>query len=102
MILFFKATALSWKQSPTKKSGVPDAIFSNQKSKSGTFWSVLQWSLLAYFTANRFVLHQSGKLEWSFGTFYYHLVHFAPFWCIISRKIWQPCKKVLLVAKTSG
>jgi hypothetical protein len=42
---------------------LPDGLFSNQKSKFGKFWGVLQWKMLAYF--------------------YGHLVHFTDFWRIL-------------------
>jgi hypothetical protein len=39
---------------------------------------------LAFFTA-------IGNLLWQLGIFYTVLVHFSPFWYVVSRKIWQPC-----------
>jgi hypothetical protein len=56
------------------KAGLPDGIFSNQKSNLGlAFWYI----------------------SWPFGIFHLvHLVHLVPFWYFVPRKIWQPWLKV--------
>jgi hypothetical protein len=42
-----------------------------------------------------------GYILWSFGIFWSHLVHFSPFWYLVSRKLWQPPFWVrVLVLKT--
>jgi hypothetical protein len=58
-------------------AGLPDGIFSNQKSKLCNFWRVLQWKMLVYymeiwstyFTAIWYTF-------WTFGLFYSRLVYF--------------------------
>jgi hypothetical protein len=39
---------------------------------------------LVYFTIFCYIL-------WTFGIVCDNLVYFPPFWCVIPRKIWQPC-----------
>jgi hypothetical protein len=48
---------------------------------------------LAFFTA-------IGNLLWQLGIFYTVLVHFSPFWYVVSRKIWQPCIVAFFLIKT--
>jgi hypothetical protein len=52
-------------------TGLPDGLFSNQKSKFGLFLE--------------------GLAMEDVSIFYGHLVYFPPFWYVVPRKIWQPC-----------
>jgi hypothetical protein len=64
-------------------SGLPDGIFSNQKSKFGYFLEILQLKAVVNF----FDIWSILQL---FGILYGHLVYFSPFWYFVPRKIWQP------------
>jgi hypothetical protein len=44
--------------------GLPDGLFSNQKSQFGSNWRVLHWRMLVYF-----------MYTWSFVIFYGHFVY---------------------------
>jgi hypothetical protein len=71
-------------------AGLPDGLFSNQKSQ---FWKILVglakenlgifYEHLVYFTA-------IGNILWPFGIFCGPLVYFSLFWYVVPRKIWQP------------
>jgi hypothetical protein len=71
--------------------GLPDGIFSNQKSQ---FWLILEglamedvgifYDHLVYFTAIWYIM-------WPFGIFYGYLEKKFPFWNVEPRRIWQPC-----------
>jgi hypothetical protein len=74
------------------RPGLPDGLFSNQKSQ---FWSSLEGLTmenigifndhLVYFTA-------IGNILWPFDIFCAHLVYFPGFGTyFVPRKIWQPC-----------
>jgi hypothetical protein len=56
-------------------AGLPDGIFSNQKSKFGKFWRVLQWKMLVYFM-------DIWPLLRPIGLFYAHLAYFMVIWYI--------------------
>jgi hypothetical protein len=58
------------------ETGLPDGIFSNQKSQYGKFWRVLRWKMLAYFMAIWYTL-------WLFGIFFPLLVYFVAIWYIL-------------------
>jgi hypothetical protein len=70
------------------------AYFQTQNLNLGKFWRVLRWTtMLVYFMTTESYL-------WPFGIFCGHLVCFMviwynppppPFWCVVQRKIWQPC-----------
>jgi hypothetical protein len=71
-------------------TGLPDGLFSNQKSQFGVILVGLAienlgifYEHLVYFTAILTIL-------WPFGIFCGHLVNFSPFWYVVPRKIWQP------------
>jgi hypothetical protein len=61
------------------KSGLPDGIFSNQKSNPnlGKFWKGLAMKNVGL------PIERPLSIVWPFGLFF-------PFWCVVSRKIWQP------------
>jgi hypothetical protein len=72
-------------------SGLPDGIFSNQKSRFGYILEGLAmedvgtlYGYLVYFTAIWYSL-------WLFGIIYGYLIFIFPFWFFVPRKIWQPC-----------
>jgi hypothetical protein len=53
-----------------------------------------QWNMLLYFVA---IWSFYGHLVYfaAFGLFFTVMVHFWQFWCVLLRKIWQPCLKRL-------
>jgi hypothetical protein len=51
----------------------------------GKFWGVFQWEMMVYFMVIWSILQP-------FGIFYCHLVYIFPFWYVVQRKIWQPCR----------
>jgi hypothetical protein len=63
------------------KRGLPDGIFSNQKSQVGL--TALEWKNLVYSMAIWNILQQ-------FGTFYVTLVYFPPFLHIVQRQSGNP------------
>jgi hypothetical protein len=70
--------------------GLPDGLFSNQKSKFGLILEGLAmeddgtfYVLLVHFTVFCYIL-------WTFGIVRGNLVYFPPFWYFAPRKIWQP------------
>jgi hypothetical protein len=66
---------------PTQKYPNWDFWFENIPSgKLGKFWKALQWKMLLYFMAIRYIL-------WPFGIFFGNLVYVTPFWYIVPRKI---------------
>jgi hypothetical protein len=69
------------------QAGLPDGIFSYQKSNLGTFWRPLEWEMLTYVC-----------ILWTFGVFYQQFGTcslrsfwvFSPFWYAIPRKSGNP------------
>jgi hypothetical protein len=59
------------------------ARFSYHKSKFGMVLEGLDWKMLVYFVAIRYILLQTG-------IFCGHLVHLPQLWYNVARKIWQP------------
>jgi hypothetical protein len=53
-----------------KRAGLPDGIFSNQKSQFG-------------YVLERFRKEKVGSILWPFGVYYGHLVHFVAIWYIL-------------------
>jgi hypothetical protein len=66
-------------------SGLPDGIFSNQKSKFGYFLRVLQWKML-YFYGHLFYFTAIWQTLWTFGTVCGNLVYSLPFWVCCTKK----------------
>jgi hypothetical protein len=102
---------------PGPRPGLPDGIFSKQKSQFGYIleWLALKdvgkfYGHLVYFTAISYSLWPFGIFRGYFGIFFPVLVCytkknlatfvifcgyfgiFVPFWYVIPRKIWQPFK----------
>jgi hypothetical protein len=73
--------------------------FQTKNPNLGKFWRAVDWKMLIYFMAILNILQ-------TFGIFYDHLVHFVfiwyifPIWCIVSRKIWQPCSGMCFAEKS--
>jgi hypothetical protein len=91
---------LEWKKGFIEGNdpGLPDGIFSNQKSQFGWILECLAMKYvgkfhdhLVYFTANRIFYGYIWYILWSFGIFCGLFGIFFPFWYVIERKIWQPC-----------
>jgi hypothetical protein len=78
--------------------GLPDGLFAYQKSLFFKFWKALEWKMLVYFMAIRFILLLGTYMVmpvWyillSFGVFSHFGIQIAP------RKIWQPCIALMQV-----
>jgi hypothetical protein len=72
-------------------------LFSNQNSQFGKKnFRVLQWKMLVYFVAIRYILWPSGIFCGHFGIFCGCLVYFMVIWNVAPRKIWQPCFETAL------
>jgi hypothetical protein len=78
-------------------TGLPDGLFSNQKSEFGYILVGLGmekvgifYDYLEYFTAIWYIL-------WPFGIVCGHLVYFSRFGTLRPRKIWQPCPNLTYV-----
>jgi hypothetical protein len=74
----------------SSRSGLPDGLFSNQKSKFGQILEGLAlkdvgifYGYLVHFTVFCYIL-------WTFGIARGNLVYFFAFWYFVPRKIWQP------------
>jgi hypothetical protein len=73
------------------KPGLPDGLFSNQKSNLGKFGMALYWKMLIHIFYGHFEYFTDiWDILRPFGTICVHLVHFFRFWYHASRKIWQP------------
>jgi hypothetical protein len=82
--------------------GLPDGLFSNQKSK---FVELLEglameddgifYGHLVYFTVFCCIL-------WTFGKVRGNLIYFFPFWYFVTRKIWQPWANPFLFCLKNG
>jgi hypothetical protein len=77
------------------KAGLPDGLFSDQKSQSGYILDALAtedvyvvYGHLVYFTAIWYIL-------WKKQYFCGNLVHLTQFWSIIPRKSGNPAQKSL-------
>jgi hypothetical protein len=75
-------------------TGLPDSLFSYQKSHFGHFWRALEWKMLVYFrdcwnSLRPFLIFYGHSIQSTYG----HLVYFFPFWMLGPRKIWQPCSQ---------
>jgi hypothetical protein len=93
----------TWKNTLlVSKSGLPDGIFSNQKSLFGYIWwgltmkdvGVLLYYHSVYFTA---IWYSLGP----FGICVDYLVYFFSFWYVAPRKIWQSWSKLHFWVKTN-
>jgi hypothetical protein len=91
--------AANRKKANSFRAGLPDGLFSNQKSQFGYILGVLQWKILEYFMTIWSILRPFGNISWPFGIFCGHLVYFSPFWYFVPRKIWQPCFRVQTMQK---
>jgi hypothetical protein len=88
--------SINWKRSSLLHSwaGLPDGLFSNQKSKFGEILVGLAlvdvgifYGHLVHFTVFCYTL-------WAFDIVRGNLLYFFPFWYFVLRKIWQPCSWV--------
>jgi hypothetical protein len=84
---------LTFKSGP----GLPDCIFSNQKSPFGQILEGLAKEDVGIFFGHLVYFIDIWYLLWTFGIFYGHLVYFmdiwyiiTPLWYVVPRKIWQP------------
>jgi hypothetical protein len=71
--------------------GLPDGIFSNQKSQFGQILEGLGMKKDGIFFGHLKYITAIWYIFWPFGNLLavWHL--FPPFWYTVSRKIWQPC-----------
>jgi hypothetical protein len=65
-------------------SGLPDGLFSNQKSKFGLILDCLAMEDHGIFFGH------FCYILWTFGIVRGNLAYFYPFWYFVPRKIWQP------------
>jgi hypothetical protein len=70
--------------------GLPDGLFSNQKSKFGRILVGLAMENLGIFYNHLVYFTAIINILCTFGIFCVHLVNFTPFWYFAPRKIWQP------------
>jgi hypothetical protein len=61
------------------RTGLPDSIFSNQKSNLGKFWSALQWKMLVILCTYFLSILRP------FDIFYGNFVYFVVVWYIFPR-----------------
>jgi hypothetical protein len=64
--------------------GLPDGMFSNQKSKFGYIWEGLAMEDVGIFYGHLIHFTVFWYILWTFGTL-------SPFGYFVPRKIWQPC-----------
>jgi hypothetical protein len=70
--------------------GLPDGIFSNQKSQFGYKLEGLAMEDFGIFYGHFVYFKAIGYILWLFSIFYGYLLYFSPFWYVVPRKIWQP------------
>jgi hypothetical protein len=70
--------------------GLPDGLFSNQKSQFGKILECLAKENLGIFYDHFVYFTAIGKILWPFGIFCGHWVYFSPFWYFVPRNNWQP------------
>jgi hypothetical protein len=90
-----RRTPLLSARTDISSAGLPNGIFSNQKSR---FWLILEdlamegvgifYGHSVYFAVIWYIL-------WPFSIIYGHLVHFFLFWYVVPRKIWQPISRAV-------
>jgi hypothetical protein len=71
--------------------GLPDGLFSNQKSKVGLILQGLAMEDVGIFRGHLIHFTVFCYISWPFGIVGGNLVYFFPFWYFVPRKIWQPC-----------
>jgi hypothetical protein len=71
-------------------SGLPDGLFSNQKSKFAKFLEGPAMEDYGLFYGHLVLFTVFCYLLWTFGIVRGNLVYFFPFWYFVPRKIWQP------------
>jgi hypothetical protein len=71
--------------------GLPDCIFSNQKSQFGKFLGDLAMEDVRIFYGHFVYFPDIWYILWPFGIISPVLVYFSAFWYVAPRKIWQPC-----------
>jgi hypothetical protein len=64
--------------------------FQTKNTNLGKFWRALHWKILVNFMAIWYILVPFGIFYGYLIHFVLSLVHFAPFWYVVPRKIWQP------------
>jgi hypothetical protein len=72
------------------EAGLPDGLFSNQKSKFGLILEGLVMEEVAMFYGHLVHFTVFCYILWTFGVVRGILVYFFPFWYFVPRKIWQP------------
>jgi hypothetical protein len=71
-------------------SGLPDGLFSNQKSKFGYILEGLALKDVGIFNRHLVAFTVFRYILWTFGIVRGNLAYFFPFWYFVPRKIWQP------------
>jgi hypothetical protein len=72
-------------------TGLPDGLFSNQKSRFGQNLEGLRWENVAIFYGHLEYFTDILDVLRQLITFCVRLVHFFRFWYHAPRKNWQPC-----------
>jgi hypothetical protein len=71
-------------------AGLPDGLFSNQKSKFGLILEGLAIEDVGIFYERLIHFMVFCYILWTFGVVRKYLVYFFQFWYFVRRKIWQP------------
>jgi hypothetical protein len=71
-------------------AGLPDGVFSNQKSLFGHILECHKIDHVGIFCGHLEYFTTIWHVSWPFGVFCGSLVNFSPFWSVVPRKIWQP------------
>jgi hypothetical protein len=85
----FGQKGLLWKQQFESKTGLPDGIFSYQKSQFGYMLEGLEMENVGIFYGHLKYVTSTGRFFVRLKIFGRHLIYFPPFWYIAPRKIWQ-------------
>jgi hypothetical protein len=76
------------------RAGLPDGLFSNQKSQFGQILDGLRMKNVRIFYEHSEQFTAVWYILRSFGTVCVHLVYFSHFGMFGTRKIWQPWNRV--------
>jgi hypothetical protein len=80
-------------QSRWSEAGLPDGIFSNQKSQFGQILEGLEMENVGIFYGYLENITAIWYILWPFGKLVIIWYFFSQFWFIVSKKIWQPRSK---------
>jgi hypothetical protein len=78
-------------------TGLPDGLFSNQKSKFGYILEGLALEDVGIFYGHLIHFRVFCYILWTLGRFRANLVYYSPLWYFVRRKIWQPWFSTALI-----